>query len=975
MRIADRISILIRTSVLAFLLNGCHKDANVPVAKNGIIDLREWNFETNGNIKLNGNWKFKWLDDHKSCLDNSYNPESWNVISVPGNWNNSVNSSFGYATYKLKILLPEDNDLGILIRNLRLSYKCYINEKLYMESGSFGRSRESSKPATPGSKLFKIQRTDTLNVTMLISNYYDIFGGLNRPLVIGNISNLNKAENLSQSIDSICIGIFLLTFLYHLALWLQRRQEKTFLIYALICLLIAIRLISIRDYISIFIHIQHALEISLKCEYIVSITCPVLFYLLMWLLYPDEFYRKFIQIAGIMVGILSLFVLITPSYVYTLGFYYFVALVSCIGIIVVISLIRAVYHRRKGANIILVSLLVLAICNMNDILHVSHVIHIQYLTSYGLVFFIAVKSVIFTTRYANAFNTVEHLSENLKEEVRLKTKEIIDQKNLIETINIKLQETERCRSLFFQNISHEFRTLLTLILGTTTLVKEDTFGHVSENIKNQLEVVERNTNKLNFQINQLLELANLDSENVKLNPVSDDIIVALNTIIKPFLPIGTCDNIRFIFMSELDNLQFVFDFNVIRSILCNIFLFIFNNTNKMHEKTCEVYFNKSAEQVHIKITLHNNNTGDDKIFSFDESDRINNHGKVEIISMHDTFGIELFLARTYLELIRGEMDITCKHNKQVIFNITLNSMDRKQLKLNIPLFLRKSKKTPNNSVQAYLNSMVVEKGQACIPVQNSTEEFENKVLIIEDDEDMRLFLSHLLGKKYEIIEADNGEEGYNKAKNLLPDLIISDIIMPKMNGLTLCQKLIENNHTNHIPIILLSALSSDEIAERGFKNGAIIHVTKPFKPIVLENQIKNILESRRNMQKQYMKDILTEPSELETESFDRKFITKVVENIENNISDYTFNVSRLSENLNLSSSQLFRKLKSIIGQSPGEFIKIIRLKRSYQLLKNNSISKYTIAEIALMSGFNDPSYFTKSFKKFYKESPSNVIKK
>jgi DNA-binding response OmpR family regulator len=241
------------------------------------------------------------------------------------------------------------------------------------------------------------------------------------------------------------------------------------------------------------------------------------------------------------------------------------------------------------------------------------------------------------------------------------------------------------------------------------------------------------------------------------------------------------------------------------------------------------------------------------------------------------------------------------------------------------------------------------------------------LLLVEDNEDFRFYLKDNLKLEYRIIEAPNGSEGWRMALESLPDLIVSDIMMPEMNGIELCKKIKSDQRVSHTPVILLTARSAEEQKVEGFESGADDYITKPFNFEILVSRIKNLILKREKLHKAFPAHLDIKASELKITSLDEKFINKAIKCVEDNISDPDFSVEDLSHQLGISRAHFYKKLMSLTGKSPLEFIRLIRLQQAAQLLKK---SQLTVAEVAYKVGFNNPKYFARYFKEEYKVLPS-----
>jgi DNA-binding response OmpR family regulator len=250
------------------------------------------------------------------------------------------------------------------------------------------------------------------------------------------------------------------------------------------------------------------------------------------------------------------------------------------------------------------------------------------------------------------------------------------------------------------------------------------------------------------------------------------------------------------------------------------------------------------------------------------------------------------------------------------------------------------------------------------------------VLVVDDNPDICTYIkSTLAGKQYTVIEAADGEEGFRKAIKHVPDIIISDVMMPKMDGVELCRKLKNELSTSHIPVILLTAASLDEQRITGFQSGADDYISKPFNPGVLEVRVANLIESRQRLKELFSENLFSGNAGKEvkpTNDLDNSFLEKFRNLVEQNLFDSALNVEDLGQQTGLSRTQLYRKLKSLTGYSPNELLRIMRLKKAHHLL---STTEANISDVTYDVGFTSPSYFSKCFKEYYKESPTDFVKR
>ena len=259
-----------------------------------------------------------------------------------------------------------------------------------------------------------------------------------------------------------------------------------------------------------------------------------------------------------------------------------------------------------------------------------------------------------------------------------------------------------------------------------------------------------------------------------------------------------------------------------------------------------------------------------------------------------------------------------------------------------------------------------------LPTASPTASEKPTVLIVEDNEDMRQFIRYILSDDYNLIEAENGEEGFEVAKKHLPDVVISDVMMPKTDGFDLCQLIKTNVATNHIPVILLTAYALDEQKQVGFESGADAYIAKPFNIKLLKTRVRKLIENRKKIRESFSNFLLNETKQETLGKVEQQFITDFTHYVENSIANPEMNIDEIADALGLSRSNLYRKIKSLTDYSPNELIRTIRVKYAKQLLNSKAKS---ISEVAYEVGFSSPSYFAKCFKDFYNESPTEYLER
>ncbi len=522
----------------------------------------------------------------------------------------------------------------------------------------------------------------------------------------------------------------------------------------------------------------------------------------------------------------------------------------------------------------------------------------------------------------------------------------------------KLMELDEMKSRFFANISHEFRTPLTLILGP---LKSLINGTYKGEPKSQYRIMQRNAERLLRLINQLLDLSKLESGNMKLQASQQDAVRFLKPIAHAFTSYAEKQYIDYKCEFPAHDIPMYFEKDKLEKIVVNLL----SNAFKYTAEFGKVNFKVAATESHLVLEIEDTGVGiaDDQLeLIFNRFYQITDDKKQK------GTGIGLALTKELVELHKGNIEVESQLGKGTCFTVKLPLGDN-HLAEDEKTYGSEEKNLVDGAISIGMNPTSLLNAQEEIGVPKEEDDDLPIILIAEDNEDMRTFISEHLVTNYKILEAKDGREALSLAREHIPDVIVSDIMMPELNGYELCEKIKNDSKTCHIPIILLTAKASNESAEKGFEIGADYYVTKPFNPKLLELRIKNILKTREGLKSQLFNQetIDLEPKEVKLASKDQEFLKKLMAFIEDNIDNSELNVDHICKEIGLSRTQLYRKLKGLVGQSANEFIRSLRLKRAAQLLKQNEM---TIAEVTYQVGFNDLQYFRFCFKKQFGVNPS-----
>ncbi len=564
----------------------------------------------------------------------------------------------------------------------------------------------------------------------------------------------------------------------------------------------------------------------------------------------------------------------------------------------------------------------------------------------------------------------------------------------------KLQELDQLKSQFFANISHEFRTPLTLILGPL----EDVLAKIPDaTTRDELRIMERNANRLMGLINQLLDLSRLESGKMELKASRGDLLAFLKGIVMSFASLAHRKNIDLQFDS-VENQEGLlanayFDPDKMEKVFANLLSNAFKFTPDGGKISVQLSVNSDQSRDKklitdncLLITIKDSGIGIpanrlphifDRFYQVDSS----------ATRAYEGSGIGLALTKELIALHHGEIKAESKEGKGTVFTIRLplgnSHLDSDQIAndSNAELGMRNAELEESSQIDIPHSTFDIPnslKEQSEIPeevdlnrksefrIPNS--EFQNSeiILIVDDYPDVRRYIRRTLEKDFQIIEAEDGKAGVAAAVENIPDLIISDVMMPEMDGYQLCETLKTNEKTSHVPVILLTARAGEEDKLAGLETGADDYLTKPFNSKELRTRVNNLIELRRNLRERYRKEGILQPKEIAVTSVEEQFLQKLVAIVEENLAEEDFNVEKLSSDLAMSRRQLLRKIRALTGQTPTDFVRSFRLKRAKQMMEKGA---GTISEIAYAVGFNNLAYFSRSFRKEYGKPPSEFVSK
>jgi CheY-like chemotaxis protein len=522
--------------------------------------------------------------------------------------------------------------------------------------------------------------------------------------------------------------------------------------------------------------------------------------------------------------------------------------------------------------------------------------------------------------------------------------------------NERQEEFYKMKLDFFTNISHEIRTPLTLIMGPVENLYSKTQDDSSLN--RQVVQIRNNAERLLRLVGELMDFRKAETGNMTLYLQKNDLVGFIKEIFLSFQPLAESKRIKYDFIAHEKEVIIHIDKNQLEKVFFNLL----SNAFKFTPEDGRIKVEVSVEnETWCLVSVTDNGKGipveyQEKLFT--------NFYQVQPDKANPGTGVGLALSKSIVALHNGLIEVNSAPSG-------LSTEGKTVFSVKLPLTPTTSENVQiDNSDHENIAAYVVQ--SSVDPPHNgilTTVEKKYTVLLAEDNDELRNFIADSL-PMYHIISCVNGSDGFEKAIDQIPDLIISDVMMPVMNGLELCQKIKTDDRTSHIPIILLTALATHIHQVHGLQTGVDVYMTKPFSTKLLELNVYNLLASRELMRKKFAQQITLQPLNVPISSPDEGFIKKLMQIIEDHMENPEFGVVELGSEIGMSKTVLYKKIVSLTDLSPADFIKSMRLKKAAFLIQQNVLN---VNEVATMVGFNDPKYFSKEFKKFHGKTPSEMI--
>jgi len=523
-------------------------------------------------------------------------------------------------------------------------------------------------------------------------------------------------------------------------------------------------------------------------------------------------------------------------------------------------------------------------------------------------------------------------------------------KNKIKEELIRIAEEKKYNKLrwrLFTDISHEIKTPLSLILSP---LEEYLKGKQDQRLAfSTAQLVHRNAERLEQLVKQLLDFRKVESNMLKLNISEEDLIPSLKLLKESFQSLADQYEFDFQFHANHSNYVGYFDKDILERIIINLLSNAFKYTPPKGSITLSVHIDEEKELAIIIVS--DTGVGMDEQTQANVFKRFETQGKVQTQGFYSS-GLGLSLVKELVKLHHADINFDSKKEHGTSFQLTLP--------LSLAFYTSKKEQIIETKVEELTADSISTE-------TTKNQEKQYSILLAEDNLDIHHYLKSALEKEYRVFAFMNGKEAWKNIQDAMPDLVLSDIMMPEMTGIELCEKIKAEEKTSHIPVVLLTAKGTHDKKVEGLESGADDYIKKPFRLEEIKARIKNVLKQRQRLREKYSKELIFEDKAVHVNSMDEQFIQKAITIIEKHLDNTSFSIDTFCNEMGYGRTRLYEKIKAITGMSPNELIRVIRLKKAASMIKQKSAN---ISEITYMVGFSSQSYFSSCFKKQYGVSPT-----
>ncbi len=885
-----------------------------PKAVEGVLDLSHFRLIRDGPVRLNGEWEFFWnqlLDPEE--LAHLARSGSKHYIPMPGTWRGQPWEGkslpgHGFATFRLRILLPHPHlRFGLKIDSVGTAYRLWANGELVAKNGVVGKSETQMKPYFHPLAFFATAKNGRVDLVMQISNFYDRHGGIWTSPDFGTDFQIMSKKKLMAGIDFFLLGVLLIMAFYHLGLYLLRRKEPSTLLFGLMCLSIALRTGLTNEKLFYAFFPLGAWTVLFKVEYLTILLGSAFTIWFLHTIFQKTLGRHVLRAYFFVAILIGLFILLTPPPIFT----EFLLVVHIIPFVSVFLgsyiLVVAISRKMEGAIVATFGGAALAVSVIFDIVVANTTIDAFFITPIGISLVVFAQSSILSIKFSKAFSTAERLSENLQQEVDLRTAELLKQTESEKAARIEAQEAkqqaeeartrleqayellaehDRLKSRFFANVSHEIRTPLTLILTPLERLLELEEDKVPAELRDRHRSMAANAQRLLRLVNQILDFARIESNATTISYECRNIHEIAQAMLQGFEAFARSKGLTLKLVCPEEPPEIYIDPEKIDKVLCNLL----SNACKFTAAGGSVTISITHDETMVFLAVTDTGIG---LAKKDLPKLFRRFNQVDGGSSrrYEGTGIGLAFSKELVELCGGKIEVQSELGKGSTFTVKL-PIGTNHIKDNAQI--RQSSSDSKSFRQAQATSMAIaaEEGldtsrlpigqtafQSTIPSQTSAPPPDDKeakaptnatgttgeidgsatgdastnerplVLVVEDNPDMRSLIKEICEEEFRVIEAPDGEKGLALAKKEHPILIISDVMMPVMDGYGLLQRLRQDPHIASTPLMLLTAKAETNMKIEGLEKGADDYLAKPFESRELLARARNLIRLQETERK------------------------------------------------------------------------------------------------------------------------------
>jgi signal transduction histidine kinase len=814
--------ILILIFTIIFIINTLYLYAKglEPNLKKGSLDISSWDFKIDGDLNLDGEWYY--LENEFINPNNFYEIEENNTfMEVP----KLLQEEYGYGTYGLTLNFDDrKNSLGLMIPRILNAHKLWINGKLVDEHGLLNDENDKNQLIVSSKLIYIDDKSEKLEIVLQVSNFNSNKGGIVDSFVIGDFYELNDKKEYKSNIDAFLFGIIFIMAIYHLILYLHYKKDSETLFFSLICITIAIRTITSREFIILkFIKINEVfLSLITNINFSVGVVACLYF---TYVLFKDKSFKKFTNYFTLLSGIFIIIVLIMGNQLNLIILYFYEIFVIVAALYATYKVFRAVLNRREGSFIILAGIIIFLMVFLSDLIRSLGVIYIQSYTPVGFIILIIAQSTVIARKSIKSFYRVEHLNE-------------------------KLMELDKVKDEFLANTSHELRTPLNGIVGIADSMISNKRNGISNEVCNNLKIIIKSAKRLSNLINDILDFEKLKNHDIVLNKKFVDLKLIVSNVISVSSILIKDKSVKIITEIPKEFPKVYLDEDRIHQILQNLIANSMKFTKNGHIKV-----KARVDNDILKIIVEDTGIGipKNKIDSvFDSFEQVDN----SVAREYGGTGLGLSIVKKLVELHEGEVLVESEFGKST------------KILIKIPVI--KSK---------IWNENVEEDTELIIDNDIENKEFDNllsvndnynlekraRILVVDDDViNLYVLLNLLKLDGYNIHTAKDGEMALDKIKKNNYDLVLLDIMMPKLSGYEVCKIIREKYTLFELPVIMITSKNMEKNILEGFSVGTNDYISKPFSKTELLARVNTLVSLKIAIEKTILNIQYVENKKLES---------------------------------------------------------------------------------------------------------------